>query len=293
MSGFHDQIIERLQTDKNLPSVPSIVHKLLDLVSDENASIDSIAEVISMDPAISAQVLRLANSAAFAGPQRIGAIDQAVLRIGLGIIKDVVLSLSVINIFKASQYFSYQDFWKHALAVAFGAQSVEKLSTRASFPTEELYMCGLVHDIGILILDQFMGDHYLNVLEEAKHYQHPLHEVEKAILGIDHAEVGGILVERWQLPQTIIDAVRYHHQPTQTDQKEPKITKYVHIANFACNNQQVKNGIDAITESFSQSVWFDLKLSLTDISLIIGEVNKKLNLASEMLNSVQGEKASW
>lgn len=288
MSGFQDQIIERLQTDKNLPSVPSIVHKLLDLVSDENASIDSIADVIAMDPAISAQVLRLANSAAFAGSQRIGAVDQAILRIGLGIIKDVVLSLSVINIFKASQYFSYQDFWKHALAVAFAAQSVEKLSSRRMIPTEELYMCGLVHDLGILILDQFMGDHYLNVLEEAKQYQRPLHEVERDILGIDHAAVGAILVERWQLPQVIIDAVRYHHDPTQADQKDPTITRYVHVANFACNNQQIKNGIDAITESFVQSVWFDLKLSITDISIIIGEVNKKLNLATEMLNSISG-----
>lgn len=284
-NGFATEIIEKFQNEQALPTLPNIVQKLLDLVSDVNAGINDVAEIISYDPSISSKILKLANSVVYGGSEKIGAIDQAVMRIGFDAVKDIVVSLSIIDMFSNNHQINYKDFWKHSLSVAFGAQVVETMSTGMPKPSEETYMCGLLHDLGILLLDQFLSDHYPNVLEEASKFEKELYEIEQEILGIDHAQVGAILMERWQLPTIICDAVSNQYTPCAEGQENPVITKSVHIANFACNNQEITNGIESLSNKFSQIAWFDMNLSVSHIPMIIDTVNTKLRHANAILSA--------
>lgn len=280
---FATEIIERFQNEQKLPALPSIVHKLMDMVSDVNAGINDVAEIISYDPAISSKVLKLANSVVYGGSDKVGSINQAVMRIGFDAVKDVVVALSMIDMFPANLQINYKKFWRHSLSVAFGAQTVETMSTGKPKPSEETYMCGLLHDLGILLLDQFLSDHYPNVLEEASKFEKELYEIEQDILGIDHAQVGAILMQRWQLPQVMHEAILYQYTPCAEGQKKPILTKSVHIANFACNNQGITNGIDALSNKFSQIAWFDMNLSVSDIPIIIDSINANVAHANAIL----------
>ncbi|HLC27565.1 MAG TPA: GGDEF domain-containing protein [bacterium] len=208
-----------------IPALPANVEKLITLALDEEASTAKIAELISRDPALSAKLLKTVNSPYYGFPQRIGTVIQAAVILGLFAVRNIALSISVLDRFQTRKKLkSYlPKFMEHSMTCGVAARL---LSQEMNYPfPEEAFMAGLLHDIGILALFECAPDHYPRVLHAVAEEQIPLPEAELSLLGMHHARAGELLCRGWGLPNSLEVAIRNHHNPDlQWKQGDPEST---------------------------------------------------------------------
>ncbi|MFH1147047.1 MAG: HDOD domain-containing protein [Pseudomonadota bacterium] len=280
--GIRENICRKIEEARDLPTLPEIVIKVEKLARSDSASARDLAKIMDHDPSLTARVLKVANSVIYGGRNPITSVTYAVARIGFTEVRNIALSLSVLKLFTSKGFVDYAKFWKHSLAVAFASRALQRHVRAVNDSTDDLFVMGLLHDIGIVLLDQFFPKVYHPVLDIAAKDSTSLSELEKESLGIDHAKVGSLLLERWRLPETVVEAVRCHHFPDMA--KQARIgAQVVHLANFMCNNQGIDNGIEAFPSGFSQSSWHDTGLSVDDIPKLIDEVNEEAAKSDVMM----------
>lgn len=203
----------RIARSENLPVLPQAVSSVLRLADDPNATPKQIERAIERDPAITAKVLRVANSAYYGG-NKVPSVARAVSFLGLNAVRSVVVSVAFQQMLagKGDQTsFSRIEYWRHSLAVATGCKILGRM--KMPMKAEELYCAGMMHDLGMLIMDRFMPMEFEQVLRAARESRMPLHMVERFQLGFGHAEVGGLLADKWNLTPLISHAIRFHHEP--------------------------------------------------------------------------------
>lgn len=290
--SFREQMMTRVRVANDLPTLPVVAAKIASLVSDPDSSASDIARVMEHDPALTARVLRVSNSAAFGGASRITSVSSAVARLGMRDVHDIALSMSVLGLFKTKTFLDYSKFWKHSLSVAFATQVMRAHAAKVpkSHADDTLFTAGILHDIGVFIMVQYAEKIYQHIVTTTGADDLDLFEKEQSVLGITHAEVGSLLLERWHLPDSIVSAVRYHHAPGLAPESSRLATRLVHLANFACNNQGIDNGLSVFPSKFSESAWFEIGLNVEDIPGIIDEVNR-MAAKSEVMIAVAGETA--
>jgi putative nucleotidyltransferase with HDIG domain len=195
----------------SLPPAPMLVTELLILFRDPNQDIDHVVELISYEPSLTAQILRTCNSAAFAGAEPPADIFEAVSRVGFYQVYCLVVSLfgaKTTSMDGAAEGVNVDELWRHSVgvAVAAGVIAEEAGQTRAA-----AFTAGLLHDIGKLVLASAERLSYAEIIQRAKNEGVLLTDLERTVLDVDHAELGGELMRRWKLPEEIVGAVRYHH----------------------------------------------------------------------------------
>lgn len=223
------RIIDKL---KDIPTLPTVIHKIIEIVDSPNTSATDLNKAISMDQALSAKVLKLVNSAFYGFPKKIETLTQAIVILGFNTVRSLALSISMVDFLSnrgGRPHLNYAEFWKHSIGVSILARSL----ARKAFPqiAEEAFVAGLLHDIGILILDQFLPGEYVKVFEAVQREKLPLYQVEKAVLGTTHSDVGRMLAAKWNLPDTLLYSIAYHHNPSPTREMFP-ITATIHAANI-------------------------------------------------------------
>ena len=274
--SFRQDIIDKLDRLQDLPALPEIVTKLSRMMSDANASAGDISKLVQFDPSLAGRILRVANSAAFGGTTPVGSIPQAVTRIGFKRLKDIVLSMTFVRTFRNKAiHIDFTRFWRHSLSVAFACQEIEQLSQQIKTVSDEAFSAGLLHDMGVLVLGLYASMPYQQVVAYALSENKDLCQAEQLILGIDHAETGALLLEKWGLPELVVESARYHHEPYPDGRPTGLLTKVTHLANFACNNQGIDSGMGAFPSTFSSGAWYDVNLKVEDIPAIIEEVKRR------------------
>ena len=263
----------------NLPTPPAIAMRLSQLLARESVTGDDISAAIQLDAGMAARVLRLANSVALGGGGVVESIPEAVLRVGVDGVRDVVFALSMVGALKPL-HFDHRPFWRHSLAVAHTAQILQVRAMKLDSPFPETYSAGLLHDLGMLVLDRALGEQYRDVFDAARATARPLFELEHEMLGTDHARAGGRMLEVWKLPALLIDAARHHHRPWAA---ESVVTQLVHLADFVCNNQGIHHGTGWFPESCPARAWEELGIDAADLPNIIIEVQRELVRAEEIL----------
>lgn len=217
-----------------IPTMPTIAGKVMQIVNDPKSNAEDVAKFIAKDVALTSKVLRLANSAFYGIPRTISSVNSAIVILGFNTIRSLVLSASVIKIFPAKPgavNFDRKAFWKHSFVVGMAARMLAThLRRRKLVDLEIAFAAGLLHDVGKLILEQFANQEYQQALKLAKEKALPLFAVEKAILGLNHADVSGMLVDKWQMPNELKFPIVHHHTPLE-DQESPEMTALVHVAN--------------------------------------------------------------
>ena len=194
---------------KNLPTMPTVLARILQLVEGESANGRELIDVIEHDQALTAKMLRLANSAFFGQSRRVATIPRAVVLLGFSTVRNLALAIKVWDsLGNGVSRARLEELWAHAVAVALAAKKLAA-RVRASHP-EEAFTAGLLHDAGRLVLGMRLGEAYWIAVGGATESQ-PVQTLESAAFGVDHAEVGGWMLEAWNLPATIIEAVREHH----------------------------------------------------------------------------------
>ncbi len=231
-----DQKIQDMIRNKNtqLPTLPVIVEKILSMARDDNTTSKDLAETISKDQAISNKILRLSNSAYYGMMKEIDSVPRAITIIGFNEVISLTIGMSVISAFTggndSSMNFNMKGMWIHSLGCAFAARKTAK--NLGIMQAEQIFISGLLHDMGKVILALYFPDEYSEAFKYVKENDTELHRGEKHILGIDHAALSGLLMERWNFPDSILIPVRFHHSIDQCPPKYHKLTLIIAFSDY-------------------------------------------------------------
>lgn len=209
-----EQFASRLKA-KALPSLPLTVVALGEAVQDERCTVDRVLGILSKDPPLSAALLRMANSALYAGVGSVMDLRTAVLRLGFDAVSNLGTGAAVIRTLKGGTHLDALRLWQHSVAVGLTAKGVCVLAKRHG-QAETAFLTGLLHDIGKIALDTCFPEAYAEVLEKVAEGA-TFVDAERAVLGMDHAEAGALLAANWSFPQTIVEVIRDHHEPRSAD----------------------------------------------------------------------------
>ncbi len=229
-----------LQSITNLRPMPGNVTRVLREIDKPNVSIDMLVGLISLDQALAALVLQLSNSVALGYSRKCTTLHEAIMHIGLSRLKSILLTSPATSILKRSlsgYRLGSGELWHHSLVTG---STAEWLAQALRYPNpEEAYVSGLLHDMGKLVLDQFVLSNYNAIVEYVQRYHLPLWQVEEKLLGIDHAKVGGMIAQRWNFPVVLVDAIRFHHIPSfaRSNQQLPAI---INLSNAFADAYQLK-----------------------------------------------------
>lgn len=204
--------------DLQWPTIPTIVEDLDNVLSSPDACARDIADVVMLDVALTAKLISLVNSAVYSLPREISSIEQAVALLGSDQVRNATLAVSVITSFSkdSSAALDVKSFWKHSLAVAMGARflgSVLRDCGREAPEAGKLFLAGLMHDIGRVIIAQQLPDHDREIHTAATRTSASRLEAEEAILGIGHATLGADLLRAWNIDADVCEAAATHHHP--------------------------------------------------------------------------------
>jgi putative nucleotidyltransferase with HDIG domain len=233
---FRSTFLDDVGRLDQLPSLPMIVTQLLEVMDDPLASALDVAHILREDPPLTARVLRLANSALYAGRMRVMSVPQAVLRVGMLEIRNVVVSLSLINAMKRyGRRLNYRVFWQHSLTIALATETLARLVPGEDVEDDDgAFATALLHDIGRLVLDQFYPAAYDEAARIAEAEDRSLVEAEGRVLEMDHAEIGAHLAARWQLPDPIVRGIRFHHAPEDAPPSWRRLAALIRLAEQVC-----------------------------------------------------------
>ena len=231
-----DSKVKRVVSNiRNLPTPPIVFHQIQKVINDPNVSAEQIANILAEDPAMSVKVLRLTNSAFYGLSREIESVKHAVIIVGLEAIKNLVLSASVLDMFKGKTLDEdFQDkFWRHSLATAFGCRLLSKrLRDHVMVDPDSAFSAGLLHDVGKIILVCFLDDEYKR-FKEARDTNNTMMDcdLEKEVLGYNHAEIGGLLTEQWKIPGKLTEAILHHHHVEEVN-SDSALSCIVYLANY-------------------------------------------------------------
>lgn len=228
-NGKIRQLVARIGT---LPALPDTYVELTNELQSETSTAASVGQIVAKDVGVSADILKTVNSSFFGVARHISNIEEAVAYLGLDLIKGLVLSSELMGAFddKALSFFPVSDLWRHSLAVAGLAR---RLAGDFGFDRKKndgVFIAGMLHDIGKLILAQEMTQEYETVIRSSREENKPLHQAELEVLGAGHAEVGAYLMGLWGLSETVVEAIAYHHQPGLAATPEPTVLTLIHAA---------------------------------------------------------------
>ncbi len=230
-----------LARGKDLPTLPTVVFQLHKALDNEMVSDREVAAIIERDPALTGRLLRAANSAAFARGDRIASVQACISRLGVNQVRAICIVLAVVRAFgPRAGGLDHQRFWEHSAAVAMLAQKLWDLVGKAPGENaEDVYVAGLLHDAGLLVLEQFFQRDFLEARAEQKETGAPLWKCEEESLGMDHGTVGGLLLGRWGLPAMIVDAVTNHHHAEESEEEYRQVARVVHAAEAVCTTDGI------------------------------------------------------
>lgn len=224
-----EEIKDKVQSVTQLPVLPAVARDVVRLLDDPNTSASSLSKVIAADQALTAKVLKIANSPFYGFPRKISTIDFAIIVLGFDALKEIVVSIALVNSLHGNGKATpcSQAFARHGVATGLlGQQLARDTGYRVS---GEVFVGGLLHDMGICIMRNQFKNEYDRIVDIARSTDLTFQEAEESVLGVTHAEVGGWLAERWNLPEHLVETLTFHHCPSKAS-KNPEMAALVHCA---------------------------------------------------------------
>ncbi len=222
---------------RDLPPLPRVFTELKLALANPKTSVEQISKIVEQDVAVSAKLLQLVNSAFFGASRSVTDVKTAVVRLGMGVLQDLVLSLAVFRSFSANEYVSQdyiEDIHRHAQCAARIAAGL----TQNMQISSATVLAALLHDVGKLVIAERTPAHLARALCQAEEEGRPLFEVEESLIQISHAEVGAYLLSLWGLPSSVVEAVAHHHHPRRVQQNGIDMVLLVYAANLLAHERE-------------------------------------------------------
>lgn len=244
---------EILASVQAVPALPSSASKVIALAQDPDVDMAELLRAIEYDQGLTSNVLRMANSAFFAGPNPIASLRDAVVRLGLNRLYQLVMT-SVVSPLARSPVSGYDlaagELSRHSVFVAVCCEEIAKKTGER--PPAAAFTAGLLHDVGKIVLGTFLKVDVAPVLKLAQEQNLSFERAEKEVLGLDHAETGAALLESWKLPEDILAAVRWHHDPDSFTGGDSHVVDLVHVADILSMQAGIGTGVDGLNYLPSQ-----------------------------------------
>jgi HD-like signal output (HDOD) protein/ActR/RegA family two-component response regulator len=247
------QVVSKIDS---LPSVPALYIELVEELQSEDASIANVGDIVAKDMGLTAKILKLVNSAFFGLPQQISSPAKAVSLLGVDLIKAIVLTSGTFDKFKKLTVpgFSLDEMWQHAMSCAACAKMIAQQSGCDRQEADTVFMSGLLHDIGKLLVAAHMPEQYSRFQDHIKQHGTSMADAEMAVIGTTHAAIGGYLLGLWGLPDPIIEATAFHHDPARNPAPVFGITGIVHVADALAHAGPVqKERLDGIDYAYLEA----------------------------------------
>lgn len=261
----------------NLPSLPEVTQKVVQLIDNPKSSPFDIAQEICRDQVLASKVLKLVNSVYYGLPRRIGTVSEAVTLLGMGKIKTLVVGASVqdsLSLLSGRKAINPKKIWRHALACAACSKILAQRLQVCQW--EQAFVAGLLHDIGKNIFSYFLAEEYSTVIELSEAKSSSLVRAEKEVLSFTHAEIGRMLAEKWNLPTTLVEPIAYHHDPM-VPCESSALVQVVHIADAAAILGGY-NTTDSYYVDISDSVMTKLKVPYPSLQDLAEEIRGKITM---------------
>lgn len=264
-----------------LVSPPEVWVRLNEVVNDPHSSASDVADITSRDTALATRILKVVNSPYYNFPSRIDTISRAVTILGTNDLFALATAVSAARVFAniPSELVKPQNFWCHSICTGLAARRLAKRC--GVLHGERMYVAGLLHDVGSLVLYRKFPNKVSAVLMASEGDEEVLYRVEQEMFGFDHAEVGAALLELWNLPAALISAVRYHHEPERAGDSRLEAA-LIHIGNVAANRMEAASFMESTPSETTEAdpiVWDLTKLDRTLVDDLGNELGDELEQA--------------
>ncbi|MBI4662834.1 MAG: HDOD domain-containing protein [Verrucomicrobia bacterium] len=275
-----------VENAKDLPSLASVVSRLIEMIKSPTTSAAEIGELISEDVALTSMTLKLVNSPFYGFSQRINSITHAIVIMGFSKVKNLALAGSLLQSFKSGDApgFDYGGFWEHAIGTAIAAEVLAEAID--SDYCDEAFVAGLLHDQGKLILIRYFPEESAKVRKLIDRQQSTMFEAERQVLGFDHSQVGNWLAEKWNFPEHLTLAIRLHHSPLLARQHR-QLVWLVHTADIFSRALCIGDGGDPYIPELSKVLWNQLGLTPSLVDQVFKEVLSGMAKAGEFLDLIR------
>jgi putative nucleotidyltransferase with HDIG domain len=253
---------------EDLPTLPIVSKRIMEIAQDENASYHDLVEIVKQDQALSTQIMKVANSSFYGFLSRVSSLEHALVLLGSQEVISLVLGVSVYKFFShnGDRAVDLSRFWKHSIICS---QVARFLATHFKLNEDDsLFLIGLIHDIGKIVMDQYFHEEFLKIVEYVSKHRTTFSKAEKEILGTTHYQIGATVLKQWKFPKKVIMPIFYHHAPWyDMDNGTNSIIMYLanlltKMAGFSCLSDEKKIEIDSFVNSpglrFVRKSGFDL-----------------------------------
>ena len=238
-----------------LPTLPTVVSKMIRLVDSPKTTTSTLARLISSDQSLTARILKMANSAYYGFSREIATVNTAIVVMGFNAVKDLGLSLSVFDMFKGAESvyaFDPARFWEHSIGCGIAGKTIA--SVHHPQRAGEAFVAGLLHDIGKVVLNQYAHEEFLEIMNRVTAKGQSLEAAEAAVIGVGHGTVGGWLADKWKLPPFITECMYHHHDPRNA-KVDPVLVGIISLSDQLCHRTGVGNSGRVIPPESIPQVW--------------------------------------
>ncbi len=275
-----DRFVRRVD---DVSSLPDVAARVIEVVNNPETSVMDLRAVVESDASLVARLLRNVNSAAYGLRSRVDSIHQAISLLGFNTIKNLAITASVSQLFRDKTpigAYNRPGLWKHMVSVAVAARMIAARSRLSQF--DEAYMCGLLHDLGFILIDQQQHPKFVQIMESLTPEVQTI-ELESQILGFDHAQVGAAVGEKWGFPAGVVESIRHHHNSARASEEHRPLVAAVEVANFLCSRKGIMStGVPNLPVPAAPTFAL-LSLNRDGLKVVFEDLDKELAKAHELM----------
>jgi len=270
-----------------IATLPEVTSQIISIVEDPNSTARDLYQLVRTDPALSAKILKVVNSAFYGLPGQVATIDRAIVLLGLSAVKNIAIAASLARLFKGGVLdsgFDARELWSHSVAVGTIARMMAKHQGRLG--SEEAFLAGLIHDLGMLIECQTMPRKLVEAIAVQRQQNLTLREAEQQVLGADHTEFGTALAEGWRFPRHLTMVIGYHHEPPKLAAPNRQLPMLIQAADILACREQLGLTITAEAPDIDPELLAELGLDADSLAKVLENLPEQLEASHSTLSVV-------
>jgi len=263
----------------DIATLPEVTVKIIEIVENPKSTARDLHDIIKNDPALSARILKVVNSAFYGLPGQIASIDRAIVLLGLSAVKNIAIAASMTHLFSggpAIEGFSGADVWKHSIGIAVGARLLSAAQGRPQ--VEESFLAGLISDLGLLVERQLFSAELAEVIANLR-TGGEFCELERNIIGADHQAFGTALAKKWRFPQSLCTAIGYHHNPIALSDTNRELPAVVNIADILACRAEIGFCQHPSNADISDDLFGSIKVNAAKVDEIFEQLPEQVSIA--------------